>query len=281
MRVAAWLAILATGAVSGCGGDESAGAPVPFDKNRQQWALPLDQFGQVDAEATQYAQNLLVARCMEKHGFAWPIPPYKPGEPPTATWNRAGRRLFNVPIAQRYGYRLAPQRDPAAIALAIELNSRQLEPTEEAAKNDCVEEMNIELPMPGDFVSSLRAAAYDAAMASEEIAVATEKWRTCLEPLGISDLPETPMDMPSPSIGKQFGVGRELSGPPASEEVRIATEDARCRDSSGFSAGLYDQEVERHLDAIAEHEDALERVRAANRRKNERASDIIARYGGA
>jgi hypothetical protein len=274
------LPLLVTAAVSACGGDTNASSPIPFEKNQRQWVLPLDQFGPVDLAASQYAQDLLVSRCMERSGYDWPVAPYRPNEPPTATWNAVGRRLFDVEIAQSYGYRLAPARDQAAVKLAAELNARELAEPEEHARDHCFEELRRHLPaFETDLISSFGGAAYDAALANEGLLAAEKKWRACMRPLGISDLPRMPLEMPSPSVAKRFAVGRNLNAPPAPEEVRLASADARCRESSGFATRLYDLEVDNQLDLIADNEDALERVRAANRGENRKANAVIARYG--
>jgi hypothetical protein len=73
--------------------------------------------------------------------------------------------------------------------------------------------------------------------------------------------------MPPPSIDGQAGsgvdevpvsgVGRDVP----SSEVRVASADATCRDSSGYAAALYQSEWELQAQAVADNADQLERYR--------------------
>jgi len=269
--------------LSSCGdnADSSNVDSGDFQKNRAVYALPLDQFRAIDIAALTYAANLIVRPCMQKGGYDWPIPPYHPNSSADETTNSAGRRLFDPSIAQRYGYHLQPSARPEEDELAATLNSRRLSPAEEKARDACFKERDARLPLPSglDLADSLAGAAYDAARLDEGTLDRAREWRDCMAPYGISDLPDSPIKMPSPSLDKRFQVGG--SGTSASsEEIEIATADARCRESSGFSRQIYDVEFAQQLESIAQSREALERAKADTARLNKRTRSIIAKYGG-
>jgi hypothetical protein len=275
------LAAASTLLLSACGdsGSDSVDSG-EFDKNRAVYALPLDQFRAIDIAALTYAANLIVQPCMQEAGYEWPIPPYHPSSSADATTNSAGRRLFDPSIAQRYGYHLQPSARPEDDELAVALNSRQLSPAEEKARDLCFKERDTRLPLPSglDLADSLAGAAYDAARFDDETLERAQKWRTCMEPYGISDLPDAPIKMPSPSLDKRFQVGG--SGTSASpEEIEIATADARCRESSGYAQQIYDVEFLRQLEAVAQNRDSLDRARGDTARLNRVIRSIIAEHG--
>jgi hypothetical protein len=273
--------VIAASALTACGEDPAAssGERPAFDGNRQLYALPLDRFGPIDVGVSAYAGNLLVKPCMEKSGYDWPIPAFDSTAAPGATWNSVGRRLFDPDIAAQYGYHIAPSNQPDD-AGAAELNSRPLSPPEKKALDACFRSSQKQLPPPEtELISSLGGAAYDAAKADGETLDSAERWRECMKPSGISDLPAVPSEMPSPSIARRFKLGS--SGSTASpQEIQLAVADARCRESSGYAKHLYAVELDKQLDLISSNRDALDRVKAANARHHKKARSIIARYDG-
>lgn len=139
-----------------------------------------------------------------------------------------------------------------------------------------------------ELAPSLAGAAYDAAKADEQTTGSAKRWRTCMEPYGISDLPEAPHEMPSRSMEERFGLMGSGARVPTStsqgsaspEEIRVATGDAKCRQSSGYAKALYEAEVSQQSELIASNRDALERARAANARHAKRVRSVIASSGG-
>lgn len=283
MRLAGLLiALVAAVAIAGCGSDESPSSTaesIGFHPNRQVYALPLDTIREIDDGSIAYAANLLIQDCMEKAGYSWPIPSFDPTVRPPATWNSTGRRLFDVPIAERFGYHLAPPSDPGAAAEGAALNARALASTEERALGRCRSAAARRVAPPSTrLVDSLAGAAYDAALAEADTVAAARAWRSCLAPEGISDLPEAPNKMPSPSLARRFRLGR-AGGTASPDEIRIATADAKCRESSGYARDLYDGEVAQQLDLFARNRDALDRARAAAKQNFKRARVVLAQHG--
>lgn len=285
-RLAGLLTVLvAAVGMSACGSDQSSSstasataASIGFHPNREVYALPMDQIRAVDDGSIGYAANVLVQDCMEKAGFSWPIPSFDPTVRPPATWNSTGRRLFDVQIAEQFGYHLAPPPDAAAGAEAAALNARSLSPTEERRVGRCRSTTARRVSPPDTrLVDSLAGAAYDSALAEADTVAAARAWKSCLAPEGISDLPDAPNKMPSPSLARRFHLGR--AGAASSDEIRVATADAKCRESSGYAKVLYDDEVEQQLELFASNRDALDRARAAATQNLKRARAVMAQHG--
>lgn len=204
---------LAVAAVASCG-DETApttAESIGFNHNRDTYALPLDQIRAIDDGTIGYAANLLTQDCMEAAGFPWPIPTFEPNVRPPATWNATGRRLFDVEIAQRFGYHITPPADTEQ-AQQLALNSRTLAPAEERQLKRCRTLVDKRISAPDTrLIDSLAGAAYDSALADARTIAAARRWRDCLAREGISDLPEMPNRMPSPSLAQRFRLGHANS----------------------------------------------------------------------
>jgi hypothetical protein len=270
-------------AIAACGASESSSSSatadsIGFQPNRKVYALPLDQLRAIDDGSVGYAIDLLIQDCMKDVGFTWPIPTFHPNVRPPATWNSTGRRLFDVGIATQYGYHLAPPTDAAAVQEALALNSRTLSPDESRQARRCRSTAQRRISPPDSrLVDSLAGAAYDAALADSDTVAAAGRWKSCMVPAGISDLPDMPNEMPAPSIAKRFHLGR--AGTASPEEIEIATEDARCRETSGYASALYDGEVDQQLELFTKNRDALERTRSAAARNVKRARAVVAQHG--
>ncbi len=280
------LAVATAFGTSACGSDQSSSSTaaataesIGFHPNQKVYTLPMDQIRAVDDGSIAYAENLLVQDCMEKAGFSWPIPSFDPTVRPPATWNSTGRRLFDVQIAEQYGYHLAPPPDAAAAAEAAALNARSLSSAEQQQLTRCRTRVERQVSPPDSrLVDSLSGAAYDSALADDDTVAAAAAWRRCLAPEGISDLPDAPNRMPSPSLARRFHLGR-AGGMASPSEIRVATTDARCRESSGYARQLYDDEVERQLELFARNRDALDRARAATTQNFKKARAVLASHG--
>jgi hypothetical protein len=277
------VAVAASVAVVACGSEDSTttsatAKSIGFHPNRKVYDLPLDQLRSIDDGSVGYATNLLVQDCMQAAGFEFPIPPFDPSLRPSATWNSTGRRLFDPEVAAQYGYRIAPPPG-VDVAQEIALNSRPLSSAEQRQVDRCRVLAGQRIAPPDSrLVDSLGIAAYDAALSEADTVAAARRWAACLEPQGISDLPDMPNLMPSPSIVKRFHIGRG-GGSASPEEIQIAVADARCRESSGYAKALYDNEVDQQLALFAKNRAALERARAAAKRNLKRARAVIAQHG--
>jgi hypothetical protein len=274
---------LSVALAAGCGDDRSTTIDTSqFPNNRRLYAMPLDQIATDNVVLSDYAENLLVQPCMKNAGFAWPVPAVDPNAPPSATLNDAGRRLFNVDVAARFGYHRAPSNQPNAGQIG-ELNTRSLAARESASLKRCSGQARRRLPRPNArLVFSLSSAAYEAAQADAGVIKRATKWHACMAPRGVSDLPAAPTEMPSPSLGRRFGLdagpGGRSSGP-TPDEIGLATADARCRESSGYAQAFYAAERDRQLKLIGTNQDALSRVKDVYSQHASQVRAVIARSG--
>lgn len=282
--IAAGMAVCVAGACGGSGGDEPQVA-LGLDKNRARWALPLDEFHGLNYAISDYAESLLIEECMLEAGFAYPVgEPKRMDSPPEPTLNDAYRRLFDEELAAEYGYG-GPPVEPVIASLTPEERAAIESDEGQAAFDRCVNEARDELPLPPerDLVESLASAAYSSAMASEEVVDAAKEWRECMAATGISDLPATPEEMPTESLraawGKPPGGEDQAYQPPTPAEIEVAVEDARCQERSGFAQAFYEAEWEAQEKMLADNEDALARLKAANDAHAEMVEEILTSRG--
>jgi hypothetical protein len=253
-------------------------------KNRDRWALPLDEYYGLNYSISDYAEALLIQECMEREGFAYPTgEPQRMDSPPAPTENDVYRSLFDAEIAAQYGYG-GPYEEPHAASLTAAERSAIESDEGQAAFDLCVNEARKQLPPPPDrdLVISLSGAAYNSAVESDDVRKAAARWRACMDTLGISDLPATPDGMPTDSLRSQWGEsigGEEGFRPPSADEIKTAVHDAECRESSGFSESLYEAEWDVQEEMLAKNEDALVRLKAANDEHAGLVEDVLTSHG--
>lgn len=256
----------------GAAGPSSGEIDLPA-QDVDRWVMPVDEFVPHDISVTDYAENLLVQECMAESGYVWEVPWVDVDAPPPVTTNEVGRTLFDGDLAAAWGYLSAPDAR-ADLAGQAELNARAGTPEEDEQNAACLDAVRADaLPLPSsgsrNLASSLGMAADRAARLDPAVLAAAEEWRACMEPLGVSDLPRDPQEMPSESLRAEFGrVPRAADGagldalPVAGpREIEVAVADARCRDTSGWRTTRYQAEWERQVTAVAENADALVRAR--------------------
>ncbi|MDQ3951736.1 MAG: hypothetical protein M3279_02050 [Actinomycetota bacterium] len=282
----AFVVALVVLSVSGCGGDDSPTSPaVDLKKNRERWVLPLDEFHGLNYSISDYAEALLIEECMERDGFAYPTGEAKRMDsPPSPTENDVYRSLFDVEIAQQFGYG-GPPVEPRTASLTPQELAALESPAGQDAFDRCVEEARKELPLPPDrgLVESLTSASYNAAIEKPEVRKAAEKWRDCMASAGISDLPATPEEMPTDSLRTLWGESVQGEDPtyrpPSPNEIDVAVQDANCQESSGFAQALYDTEWEIQVEMLADNEDGLMRLKAANERHADLVEQVLTARG--
>lgn len=286
-RTAAWVvAAVAVSVLGACGGDaQEPRVAVDLAKNRERWVLPLDEFHGLNYAISDYAEALLIEECMLEAGFAYPVgEPKRMDSPPEPTLNDAYRQLFDEELAAEFGYG-GPPVEPVIASLTPEERAALESDEGQAAFDRCVNEAREELPLPPDrdLVESLASAAYSSAEANEEVLDAASKWRECMASTGISDLPVTPQQMPTESLraawGKPPGGEDQAYQPPTTEEIEVAVQDARCQETSGFAQAFYDAEWDAQMEMLADNEDALMRLKAANDAHAELVEEILTSRG--
>ncbi|WP_264032448.1 hypothetical protein [Cellulosimicrobium sp. SH8] len=248
-------------------GQVEAAGPVEGEKNRMRWALPLDTYW-VDQALGSAAEAVLVEECMRDNGFDYRRPMVDVSV--RSETKLAGQQhLFNVETAAQWGYSGAPDPNAAIIRAASEAamswpaeqDEQYWSCLDEARKELPTEAMRIDNTLSGMGMSTGIDATRDPA-----VVAAAEKWVACMQPLGFTDLPSSPHGedggMPTMSMSASFGEiydgkTNEQTPEQEAEEIRLATFDAECRESSGYAQALYDAEWERQATVVAENEDAL------------------------
>lgn len=265
-------------------------------ENIDRWSLPLDPYHGMDGPEREYALNVATQSCMAKQGFDFQIPAANiDGGSPTSA--PSGRKLFTEDIAAQYGYgepaRTQDQKD------AFALNSRRTEGAELKAltgqtdpdvgfddgPRGCIGQVNDEIGRPDeDLLDSLELAAYDKAMLERRVTSARKAWKACVDEIGVTGLPDKPEEMPG-ELRVEFGLGGGDGGSepraiPSRSELELATADAACRDSSGYTETLYRAEFEAQLRALDVNDEELDQVRRRNEAIAVRARKLIAESAG-
>lgn len=278
-------------ALAGCSAAQRTANALPA-QNRAQWVTPLDTYVPQKLVAASYAETLLDGQCMQKAGFAnWAVPWRESNPDPGPSWNLAGTRLFNQQLAKQYGYHSAPavrsDTNPAWDEFVQRVNTNTSD-AEDAAFVSCQDQVRKDNPLVAPDAGSMNLALGYMAQASEiakkaqPVLDAAAKWRTCMEPEGVTDLPGTPQEMPPASLRARFGLGPSApgasEGAPTAEEIRLATVDARCQDSSGFQPKLYTEVWNETTKLYRDNFDALERAKAKLKRQDRAAQEVINTY---
>ncbi|MBU4336302.1 MAG: hypothetical protein KJ548_06990 [Actinobacteria bacterium] len=293
-RAVLWLMTTAVvWSVSACSGaagatEGAAGAVAPTAQQRAQWALPLDPYiaSPVTTVITDYAENLLVEQCMNSEGIDWPIPRMDVSTLGSATMSPSGRTLLTQEGAQQYGYHSDPILPTEVAAQMTTLGARQLNATETAAIDGCIATARQTLPLPqtDQLGAQLANQALGTAEQDQTVQEAAGRWRTCMAPQGVSDLPDAPQadggGMPTDSMIAEFGIddpGTEAGA----AEIALAVADQACRTSSGYDDALYTAEWAEQSALLTTNADALVREGTALSDYLTQARAVIAERTGA
>lgn len=240
------------------------------EKNEQRWVLPLDQYQWPLVDPVFDAEQVIVASCLAKAGYEWRVVLNEDGAIPQDSWSDAGRKLFSVGLAEKYGYGNSPMLDQAQARMDADRANRAVSQQHPEAVDACFEET---APILGvadgsayDLAQQIGNLAYAEAEQALEVREAAGDWRACMRDVGLPDLPEVPEEMPPASvdmgdggdaIDAPFRSGDELDVP--TEVRRVAVADASCRDSTGYTTTFYDAEWDAQVEAMDSRIDDLER----------------------
>lgn len=261
------VSIAALACVAGCstgGSGISAEPSIATGKNRMTWAMPLDAY-MVDPQL-DYAVDVLVEPCMQDRGFAYRRPAVDVTER-SETVTVSGRNLFNVDVAREWGYSGAPDpNDEVLRAASTEALGWSQEQQDQY--DSCLEEARAVFPAQSinNDVAGLSLSSWSGANREPEVLDAAARWVTCMRPLGFTDLPESPNSesggTPTLSMSEAYGevadgVSNVQTAEQRAEEIRIATFDAECQESSGYAQALYEAEWVRQVGIVRDNEEAL------------------------
>jgi hypothetical protein len=240
-------------------------------KNEDLWVMPLDSYTPPVSRKPDYGMALLEQPCMDSHGFKRAVPWQDP-----AALDAPLRSVFNVKVAEQKGYHVsavtAPPASPAWTAFAY----RTLAPGEQSALDACIAEAYKKLPPPSpseNLAPGLAQTAFNSSLATASVKAADQKWKACMRPYGVIDLPDYPGNMPSPSLVKKFDLGG--SPQPSADEIKLAVADAACRDSSGWTAASYNAEWDAQVVLLRKNQSQLDAAKRDIDDYNRRVSRAI------
>lgn len=233
--------------------------------------MPLDEFKVFNPSLSNYAEQLLIANCLERQGYDWPVPWQDIEFPHSETINDTAMKIFNTDIAKLYGYHDAPPPNPDErlawaefTAFANDYAPDDQFPSRFAGCGGEAREDQTDLDADGlNYIAGLEIQARDQISSNEEVLAAALAWKSCLSQVVDDELPDDPWtQMPTPSMAEEFGIyGPTVTSEPTAEEVLVATADAECRVSSGYSTTRYEAEWSIQEELVKNNRDKLDRIR--------------------
>lgn len=228
-------------------------------KDQKHWALPTDAYAGTTNGLYVAVKETVVQDCMTKKGLSYEVYPYSAASEKSQVGTGSGHMLFNEEIAAKYGYSLPPE-DSIQPRLDIERKQDQ-NPSSwkqardacfaEADKADIIKKLDTQGGLSTSVVSNVNPPGLDAAAA---------KWRSCMAPLGLTDLEKAPGGYPSSSFAQQIGAtGNEedykdpFQHPVTDYELKVAVQDAKCRTSSGYDTILYNTQWSASYNYVKKH----------------------------
>ena len=263
--------------------DQHPNALYTEGKDIARWTLPLDPYLLSDLQLTKaaYAAALTVDDCLADKGIDDPVP-YVDIDAAYGS-DVTVRKWFDLKIAQTHGYHEPSQQRPASLEAWDDFQRQASTPSEDEAFLACRDAPATVSPGYSNtlmnFTSGLAAAAYSGASKDPAVLESAAAWNACMADVGIEDLPLTPIEMPSESVRQRLGLGASIDGPitePTGEEIDLATTDAECRDSSGFTKAFYDALWTRESSMLEDNEAALVDAGAEIESITSEIDDIIA-----
>lgn len=253
---------------TGCQAPEPERKVVP---NQSMWTMPLDEFKVFNPSLSNYAEQLLISKCLEGRGYDWPVPWQDADFPQPETVNSVAVKIFNVDVARRYGYHDAPAPNPADALAWTEFTAwtNAYDPDDgfRSRFDACGADARSEKTEAGaeglNYIASLEIQARDEISTDDAVRDAARAWRTCLSDIVTFELPKDPWsEMPTAEMAQEFGVyGSNPTEVASSEEIAVAEADARCRDSSGYADARYRAEWSAQETLVANNRDKLDRIR--------------------
>lgn len=269
---------LATAVVHGLPEPADVAVRPTVDRDSSKWAMPLDGYVAPAGTKTDYAENLAVQPCLRKAGIDDP-PPWATVDGLQAasdaddTADRANpspalatTRPLTAALAEARGYHgpsTAGANEDAMRAWGFDPDrQRAFAGLPDGVAEACWGQARKVL---GDAPSGAEQTASELAQRStylaavdarrdESVVTAAAGWRSCMTPSGVTDLPDGPEGMPSPSMRITGHDGDRTvlyTSTVGKAEIAVAVRDVDCQDSSGYRTALYDAEWRRLLHVTA------------------------------
>lgn len=216
-------------------------------KDSTKGALPADPYRLPDDRLQTYAENLYIANCMKQSGYEYPVQTYDWNDPATPLESPSGYNgRFTVAKAQAYGYHRAPSKRREEWLKVVEQKNQLLK---DSAADKTFMACSEKLRSSGVFKASDKLEGDVAPYVNDvsklpKVRAAAQRWRKCMAPQGIADLPEEPQI--AQSVATKFGLGQPDADDTATdtnvsaEEIKLAVADAKCREQSGYEQLVYD-----------------------------------------
>lgn len=266
--------------LSACGGEAaSKNDDLPkFDENIATWALPLDAYIP-DPVTLEYAINASISTCMHEQGLKYTLIDPRRSVPPA--YSSRLRYLFTVENAQKYGYRASRPGETSD-------ETSHGDPANEAQIEQCSLKAGKEFDTSNSLLSLAQGyggQAYEQAKQSDALVEPTKQWRECMLPLGIPDLPDSPVEgsMPTDSQRVRFGTADRMKAskvPISKLEVEEAVADAKCHERAKLTETLYREEVRFQLEAIHDHSKDLDKALEYTQEVQKKTVEAIRAAGG-
>lgn len=264
-------------------------------QDRSRWVMPLDQFQDASTgDLLSYAENLLVAECLDGEGIDWPIP-WQPTDDESYLKPEANMSNFpalTVALATESGYHVNfnPGWRGGSYDSIQELNAIALStPGFEPVFGACLDEARDQVPTLAVNESTNKLAGWRAEtdfLADDPPAVvdAGARWQQCLKDAGYVAVPASPYEkdeadafMPSDELMAEVGIPPRQSEL-TQQEIDLAVADASCRESSGWSEAYYQAVWDAQAKLVSEHADELVQIREEWDQAREIVLDVVAAH---
>lgn len=225
-------------------------------KDVDAWTMPLDRYVPVGQSSSNYADLLVVQPCMIAAGYDEYVLPWRD----VAAADRADElsvngslrlRAFDLATAETRGYHAASVIDPGAAAW-YEFAAQTWTDAKSDQFDTCLQRARATVPALDDYhdrtqsLVRLNNAAFEGARDDPTVTATWDDWRGCMQDARVGDVASDPSGMPTLEMADRFET-LDSSTSPTADEIEIATADARCRESSGYRAALYEAEWQRQL----------------------------------
>ncbi len=276
-------ALAAATLLSSCSSSGSTSAKIDhsgFHPNENRFATPIDDYQVTASDESgddyDYATHLVVAKCMAGRGYHVNV-----ADPA----NFQGAALaISVPLsvkrAARYGYHIGPVRGGIGDSLPSDFSPKETDAATACGKR-AQAQIGLDLGLDND-VGALAFAADDAVQADDKVKAAARKWRECMLPLGVPDLPAEPVlgAMPTESQHQKFWpTGKPEYVPSDPDEVRQAVFDAKCRESSGWDNTYYRATIDHQFALMDQHADLMAKALDQKHRIDARIAAVLRSNG--
>lgn len=269
---------------------ESAdGAAADGARDINRWVLPSDRYAPPSKILERAAMQSAVVACLAQHGIQMPQAKYNLEAGPGETRSATDQRIFNVAVAQKYGYGEAPDpRVDTESRVRVREFRQNMTDEQRALEDQCYDQVEQDLGVhtldTQDGESAVQAWQWGVPESpdplSPELKPHVEQWRACMAPLGIPDLNEYPeFGPPAVSLAEKWGYMQDIRPedlPPATpEEIAVAVADATCQETSGYTEALYNAQWDIEQRYIDEHKQDLENMLATYQQYEQKLRDVI------